>query len=302
MPFMTIPMILEKSVGSRKSTQAIGAPSKPEKLLITNKVTTNFSDSLCTLISYVSFSRPIDLSRMINRKLIFFMTCLFSVSSYALEVNISPDLPYVTAQHDGRFVKIQRIQDKDNRLEDGFTKTSRQCPPFCVQPIRVAPGVNTIGELELLDFIASQLKRGSGVVVDARTPAWHKKGTIPGSINIPFTQFDSEQAEEITAAALARLGVSKKSNPSFIDDVWDEMKAISGDPSAGKIWDFSQAKEVVLWCNGMWCGQSPTAIKGLLALGYPPEKIHYYRGGMQAWKQLGLTVIIPGKTTLSQRR
>ncbi|VAW75491.1 hypothetical protein MNBD_GAMMA13-1553 [hydrothermal vent metagenome] len=54
---------LEKSVGSRKSTQAFGAPGKPEKLLITNKVTTNFSDSPCTPISYMSFSRPTDLSR-----------------------------------------------------------------------------------------------------------------------------------------------------------------------------------------------------------------------------------------------
>ncbi len=54
---------LENAVGSRKSTQAIGAPSKTEKLLITSKVTTNFSVSLCTPLSYASFSRPTALSR-----------------------------------------------------------------------------------------------------------------------------------------------------------------------------------------------------------------------------------------------
>ncbi len=43
----------------------------------------------------------------------------------------------------------------------------------------------------------------------------------------------------------------------------------------------------------MWCGQSPRAVKGLLALGFPPEKILYYRGGMQAWQSLGLTVVVP---------
>jgi hypothetical protein len=43
----------------------------------------------------------------------------------------------------------------------------------------------------------------------------------------------------------------------------------------------------------MWCGQSPHAIKNLLALGYPAEKIYYYRGGMQAWQSLGLTVHTP---------
>ncbi len=228
------------------------------------------------------------------------LACLLTANSYALDVNISPDLPYVTTRHDGRVVKIQRIQDQDNRLEDGFTKTSRQCPPFCVQPIEVAPDVNTIGELELLDFINKKLNTGSGVVVDARTPSWHKKGTIPGSVNIPFTLFDPNQPEEITADALARLGVYMKNSPSFIDNMWDGVKSLSGDASAGKVWDFSRAKDVVLWCNGMWCGQSPRAIKNLLALGYPAEKIHYYRGGMQAWKQLGLTVIIP-KTELSQR-
>ena len=58
-------------------------------------------------------------------------------------------------------------------------------------------------------------------------------------------------------------------------------------------WDFTSAKKLILWCNGMWCGQSPRAIQGLLELGYPAEKILYYRGGMQVWQSLGLTVIVP---------
>jgi hypothetical protein len=43
----------------------------------------------------------------------------------------------------------------------------------------------------------------------------------------------------------------------------------------------------------MWCDQSPRAIKGLLHLGYPAEKLLYYRGGMQDWMILGLTVVTP---------
>ena len=58
-------------------------------------------------------------------------------------------------------------------------------------------------------------------------------------------------------------------------------------------WDFTNAKKLVLWCNGMWCGQSPRAIKGLLGQGYPAHKLFYYRGGMQAWQSLGLTVTLP---------
>jgi len=31
----------------------------------------------------------------------------------------------------------------------------------------------------------------------------------------------------------------------------------------------------------------------LLKFGYPPEKIKWYRGGMQAWETVGLTTIKP---------
>ena len=95
-------------------------------------------------------------------------------------------------------------------------------------------------------------------------------------------------------AALAKLGVVKKGAQSA--SLLDSIKGIfGGGETTNSPWDFSGAKEVLLWCNGMWCGQSPRAIKGLLALGYPPEKIFYYRGGMQAWQSLGLTVVVPKK-------
>ena len=58
-------------------------------------------------------------------------------------------------------------------------------------------------------------------------------------------------------------------------------------------WDFTDAKELVLWCNGPSCGQSPRAIRGLLDVGYPGEKIKYYRGGMQMWQLWGLTTVVP---------
>jgi putative IMPACT (imprinted ancient) family translation regulator len=43
-------LILDSSVDSRKSAQALDAPGKLEKRLITNKVSTHFSNSLCTPI------------------------------------------------------------------------------------------------------------------------------------------------------------------------------------------------------------------------------------------------------------
>jgi len=55
-------------------------------------------------------------------------------------------------------------------------------------------------------------------------------------------------------------------------------------------WDCAGAKQVALFCNGIWCGQSPTAIRNMVEAGFPADKISYYRGGMQVWRLLGLTV------------
>ena len=216
-----------------------------------------------------------------------------SANTLALEVKITQDLDSVPVHHGSDFVKIQRIQDQKNVLKGGFTKTSRKCPPFCIQPLHVAPGVTTVAELELLEFIDKKLEIDKGILIDARTPSWFQKGTIPGSVNIPFTDFNPENSTEKLAAALNKLNVKKKdkSGSSFVDSI---LGWISGDAKAAEsIWDFSEAQEILLYCNGMWCGQSPTAIKNLLALGYPAEKIYYYRGGMQSWQSLGLTVYNP---------
>ena len=49
----------------------------------------------------------------------------------------------------------------------------------------------------------------------------------------------------------------------------------------------------ILFCNGPQCGQSPTAIRALLAAGHPTELIWYYRGGLHDWMTLGLPTIAP---------
>lgn len=190
-------------------------------------------------------------------------------------VNITKDLASIEVKHGSATVKVERNQDNAAVIDGEFAKTSRPCPPFCAQPMVVAPSVATVGEVEVIDFMNTKLKDGSGLLVDARTPDWYAKGTIPGSTNIPYTDVSQSMgADEITLGdAMEKLGVKK----------------------AGKGWDFSSAKEAVVWCNGPWCGQSPTAIKGLIALGYPAEKLKYYRGGMQVWKIFGLTVSAPAE-------
>ena len=221
-----------------------------------------------------------------------FIVLLLAVNpAYALDVNITKDLPYVVTVHNGQEVKIQRIQDQQHVLTGGYTKTSRKCPPFCIQPVQVAEGVKTIGELELLSFIEHNVNTGTGVLIDARTQAWYKKGTIPGSVNIPFNTFSNDSSDMVKTSALARFGVTRKDGSGSLLESFQRF--LSNNPNMSNVWDFSKAKPLVLWCNGVWCGQSPHAIRGLLSLGYPAEKLFYYRGGMQSWQSLGLTVVTP---------
>ncbi|MCF6315576.1 MAG: rhodanese-like domain-containing protein [Marinosulfonomonas sp.] len=173
-------------------------------------------------------------------------------------VNIGPGVMSVQIETGTGPVEISRIQDNQNRLSGDWARTSRPCPNFCVQPMIPAEGVTPIGELEVI----AMLQDPAAVVVDSRVAKWYYDGTIPGAEHIPFTE---------VADRLDELGCE-------ID--------FDG-------WICNDAKSVALFCNGPWCGQSPTAIRAMISVGYPADKIYYYRGGMQAWRMLGLTVIEP---------
>lgn len=218
---------------------------------------------------------------------------ILSFPALALDVKITPDLEVVDVRPPGgQSTQIQRIQDQNNVITGSFAKTSRKCPPFCIQPMRVGPGVSTVGEVEFIEFIQKKLNNGRGVVIDARTEKWHARGTIPGSINLPFTLFTLPADDPRLIEALGKLGVRPAGESEFSVD---RMLAKIGLASSANLpdWDFTNAKDLLLWCNGIWCGQSPRAIRGLTELGYPANKLYYYRGGMQVWQTLGLSTVIP---------
>lgn len=186
------------------------------------------------------------------------------------KVMIKENLPYVEVDHHGIKVKVTRIQDTENRLIDDFSKTSRPCPPFCIHPIQAAPDIKTFGEIELLEFLQNNATSKKGLLIDARMPEWYESETIPGSVNIPFVIFTKLSTKR--GRVLELLGAVKDESGNF---------------------DFTNAKNLCLFCNGPWCDQSPRAIQGLINAGYPPEKLAYYRGGMQLWKLFGLTTVLP---------
>ena len=188
-------------------------------------------------------------------------------------VRLTTELPYVDVLHQGKPVRIERNPDPDNMLEPDYTLTSRPCPPFCIQPIQAAPGVETLGELELIDYLRRMSAGDSGVlVVDSREYEWPlRSGIIPGALVIPWVDL-----------------LPAKTDPQRIAETLEDR---FGAAREGPLWNFQNARTLVLYCNGSWCGQSPTAIKALIALGYPAAKLKWYRDGIQGWKALGLTTV-----------
>ena len=71
------------------------------------------------------------------------------------------------------------------------------------------------------------------------------------------------------------------------------MLQILGAEKKGGKWDYTNAKELLLFDNGPWCQQAVAAMKNLIKLGYPKSKIKYYRGGMQYWQILGIKLLKP---------
>ncbi|MEZ0468634.1 rhodanese-like domain-containing protein [Phaeobacter sp. SYSU ZJ3003] len=187
--------------------------------------------------------------------------CIAAIAAPALadKVGITKDMMSVTVTTPGGAVEIKRNQDPEARLGEPWTKTSRPCPNFCIQPMTPAPGVTTIGELEVLEF----LKSGEALLVDGRVRPQYEQGTIPGAMSVPYTEA-ADRLEEFGCEVDFDGWICEGEVPS-----------------------------VVLFCNGPWCGQSPTAARRMIEAGFPAEKIYYYRGGMQNWNMLGLTVV-PG--------
>ena len=136
-------------------------------------------------------------------------------------------------------------------------------------PMQLYEDLETYGELEVLHFIKEMQRNDDMLLIDSRKASWYDYRTIPGAINMPFHYFkERENYDFHFEYALKHLGV-------FIEKDGD--------------YDFDDAKTLLLFCNGPWCTQSPTMINALLDIGYPEEKLKWYRGGMQDWLGAGMT-------------
>jgi rhodanese-related sulfurtransferase len=192
---------------------------------------------------------------------------------------ITLTLESVFVVHNGKEMTIRRTGDKEAKIPAAFSKIGRACPPFCIQPMEVASEVETIGELEVLGYL-KRLYSGdrSVLVVDSRTPDWVGRGTIPGSVNIPWNKINVDAKGAFAVEDEAKALESILTNQFGVNIVKGSR-------------DFRAAKTLVLFCNGIWCPQSGDNIKTLIKLGYPAYKLKWYRGGMQDWASAGLSTI-----------
>ncbi|MBF0285855.1 MAG: rhodanese-like domain-containing protein [Magnetococcales bacterium] len=146
-------------------------------------------------------------------------------------------------------------QDRSKPIPDDFKNVAaRKCKPFCVQPATIEGAVTF--KMEDFPKAAAEINGGKILIVDMRTPDWFEKGTLPGALNLPYSDLTAGETK-------AKVKVKKL-----------------------------EGKEIIAFCNGWWCGQSPTGIKALKDLGYT-GKVHWFRGGNQDWVDAGLPLVKP---------
>ena len=141
--------------------------------------------------------------------------------------------------------------------------------PGKLLPMHLHEDISTYGELEVLAFMKEMQSDDSMLLIDGRKQDWYDYRTIPGAVNMPFHHFKERESFEFEFEhALRILGV-----------VIDEDDTL----------DFTKAKTITIFCNGPWCSQSVAMIEALLEIGYPPENMNWYRGGIQTWLAAGMT-------------
>jgi len=183
-----------------------------------------------------------------------------------IQRHIDPKCLDLAISHDTVFQGNYANKNVPNECKKTFITTLGAILPLEMEHIK------TVSELEVLHHIKkSQKEPNKYILIDSRKSEWYENSTIPTAINLPYTniQYDEDFEEEY----------------NYLLKVLNIKKLLTN-----KL-DFSNAKIAVMFCNGLWCAQSKRAIKELLNMGYPKEKLLWYRGGLQDWKIVGFTTI-----------
>jgi hypothetical protein len=166
----------------------------------------------------------------------------------------------------GERIKISRDNPQAAQFVLAFAGSAGSCGAPCIAPLNVAPGVRTLDEIEVLNFLVSEVAGNRGLMVDARLPQDRALGYIPGSVSLPYSTMDPEN--------------------DFKDDI---LRALGAREFEG-VFNFADARQLLVYDKGPGSNDAGVLVSALLAAGYPPEMIRYYRGGMQVWSVLGFSI------------
>lgn len=179
-----------------------------------------------------------------------------------------PSLGQASFVFDGETVEITPNSADAVKYTSRFARLTASCDPNCIAPQSAAVGIETVIEPQVLEFLENTVGEGTGLLVDARMPEDRALGFIPGSVNLPHAAMAKREDEGARQPILMALGAR-----NFED-----------------VYNFADAQKLMIYDNGPSQNDAGELIAHLLEVGYPPEKIRYYRGGMQVWSVLALTV------------
>jgi hypothetical protein len=192
-----------------------------------------------------------------------------ATAAIAQDQAITEDMRSLSFTQNGQTHRIARTAPAAATVEQMREALDPACPPSCIQPMQIAPGVATVGELEVLDFMTGPVTEGTGLLVDARLAPWFTRGTLPGAISMPYPALAPDN--------------------SFLPDILQAL----GATDAADGWNFATALDLLVFGNGPAADMAPRAISGLIEAGFPPSKLRWYRGGVTGWSALGLTITEP---------
>jgi len=166
----------------------------------------------------------------------------------------------------GRTLNIEQAPRADMARLAQVSLQTQDCDGICIAPLTSAEGVDTIAEFELIRFLEDSVASGDGLLIDTRPLDGRDAGAISASISVP--------AELLEA------------NNPFRKDILVAMGARELDGAL----NFADAMPLMIYDNGPLENDAARSVSLLVEAGYPANKIKYYRGGIQVWTALGLSV------------
>jgi len=63
--------------------------------------------------------------------------------NHELRVKISASIENVSVMHNNERITIMREQNSTDEVNKDYAQTPRDCPPYCIRPMKISPGVET---------------------------------------------------------------------------------------------------------------------------------------------------------------